>query len=267
MIKEYCKFMAKEYKYTANWKPYEGIKVGDWTKLETGFRPWLDKVALDSEIIDDLKSVMRGSLDTIMTTKSKLPPMCLSHKVSIDAGISGGPVKISATKEGGFFAIFQDIQQISAKPSSFQEKIRELDEEYVAIISSVTKVSKGLLVIFSESKASFTLPAEFNFSLDKMHHELNSINLNFDISIAYSDAGVSVFQAEPGRELIPFVVIERVKPHEVRDLRRGRNPEPKMSYSLAPQSVVKRAPRSVKPTEKYDIQPFSYTDFFETMEL
>lgn len=279
MRKEYFEALTNEYGYTANWKPNESVQVGDWTNIATGFKPWLNRVlantTLDMEINDGLHNVMRGSLEKVAKTKRKLAPMCLSHQISIDAGISGGPAKIRATKAGGFFAIFQDYQEISAKPSSFQKKMHELDEAYVAIISSVTCVSKGFLVIFNEDTASFTLPIGFDYSLEQMLHEPASINLNFDFNVSYTDAGVIAFQAESDKILTPFVKIAKVKPHREltdRALRQGRNPAlkksvPKKSHPMAPQGVANREPRFVQLTEKYDIQPFSYTDFFETMEL
>ena len=279
MRKEYFKALTNEYGYTANWAPSESVEVGDWTNLEAGFKPWLNRVlnntTLDMEINDGLHNVMRCSLEKVAKTERKLAPMCLSYQVSIDAGISGGPAKIRATKAGGFFAIFQDIHEISAKPSSFQEKIHELDEEYVAIISSVTCVSKGFLVIFNEDTASFTLPIGFDYSLEQMLHKPDLINLDFDFKASYTNAGVIAFQAQSDKMLIPFVKIAKVKPHGEltgRALRQERNPAlkksaPRKSHPMAPQGVANRAPRSVQLTEKYDIQPFSYTDFFETMEL
>ena len=279
MRKEYFEAMTNEYGYTANWKPNESVAVGDWTNIATGFKPWLNRVlantTLDMEINDGLHNVMRGSLGKVAKTNRKLAPMCLSYQVSIYAGISGGPAQIRATKAGGFFAIFQDIHEISAKPSSFQEKIRELDEAYVAIISSVTCVSKGFIVIFNEDTASFTLPIGFDYSLEQMLHVPGSINLDFDFNVSYNDAGVIAFRAESDKMLTPFVKIEQIRPHREifdRTLQQGKSSAlkksaPKNSHPMAPQGVANRAPHSVQLTEKYDIKPFSYTKYFETMEL
>lgn len=274
MRKEYFKSMADTYGYTANWEPNESVKVGDWTSIETGLKPWLNRVmnntTLDMEINDGLHNVMKGSLGKITKTRDEQASMCLSHQVFIEAGISGGPAKIRATKAGGFFAIFQDIQKISAKPSSFQEKIQELDEEYIAVISSVTHVKKGLLVIFSEDTASFTLPIGFNYTLEEMNNEHNSIKLDFDFNVSCTNSGVIAFQAEPGKMLTPFVKIEKIKPR-IRLIdnaaRQGRVPVPAMSNVMLPKANAARARRSAQPVKKYVIQPFSYTDFFETMKL
>ncbi|MCM1439542.1 MAG: hypothetical protein NC131_10140 [Roseburia sp.] len=258
MRKEYFKSMADTYGYTANWEPNESVNVGDWTSIETGLKPWLNRVmnnkTLDMEISDGLHNVMKGSLGKITKTTEEQASMCLSHQVFIEAGISGGPAKIRATKAGGFFAIFQDIQKTSAKPSSFQKKIQELNEEYIAVISSVTHVRKGLLVIFSEDTASFTLPIGFNYTLEELNNENNSIRLDFDFNVSHTNSGVIAFQAEPGKMLTPFVKIEKIKPR-IRVIsgvaRAGIAPVPEKSNVM----------------QKYVIQPFSYTDFFETMKL
>lgn len=274
MRKEYFKSMADIYGYTANWAPNESVEVGDWTSIETGLKPWLNRVVnnttLDMEINDGLHNVMKGSLGKITKTRDEQASMCLSHQVFIDAGISGGPAKIRATKAGGFFAVFQGIQKISAKPSSFQDKIQELDEEYIAVISSVTHVKKGLLVIFSEDSASFTLPIGFNYTLDEISNEHNSIKLDFDFNVSHTNSGVIAFQAEPGKMLTPFVKIEKIKPpikvfHDV--VRQGRTPVLTKSHVTLPQANAARVHRSARPTKKYIITPFSYTDFFETMKL
>lgn len=274
MRKEYFKSMADTYGYTANWAPNESVEVGDWTSIETGLKPWLNRVVnnttLDMEINDGLHNVMKGSLGKITKKRDEQASMCLSHQVFIDAGISGGPAKIRATKAGGFFAIFQGVQKISAKPSSFQEKIQELDEEYIAVISSVTHVKKGLLVIFSEESASFTLPIGFNYTLDELKNEHNSINLDFEFDVSYNNSGVIAYQAESGKMLTPFVKIEKIKPHikVFHDgVRQGRTSAPKMFYGLFPSANAAHTSRSAQPTKKYVTQPFSYTDFFETMKL
>lgn len=279
MRKEYFNSLEQEYGYTANWAPNESVAVGDWTNIATGFKPWLNRVrtntTLDMEINDGIHNVMRGSLEKVATKRRKLAPLCMSHQISIDAGISGDPAKIRATKAGGFFAIFQDLYEISAKPSSFKEKIHELDETYVAIISSVTYVSKGVLVIFSKDTASFTLPIGFDYSLDKMKKEPNLINLDFDFDLSCTSEGVIAFKAESDKMLAPFVKIEQIELHREltgRALRQGRNPAVRKSASknfkpMAPQGVANRASRSVQLTEMYDIKPFSYAEYFETMEL
>ena len=273
MLKEYFQNLA-ERDYTANWKPNEGVKVGEWTNIATGFIPWfnriVDNTALAIEINKGLHSVMKGSLKKIYTETRELAPMCMYHQVSVDVGISGGPAKIKAQKAGGYFAIFQDLYEISAKPASFQKKIQELDEAYVAIISSVTHVRKGLLVIFDEDTASFTLPIGFDYSLEQMHHEPGAINLDFDFNISSSNAGVMVYQAKPDKMLTPFVKIEQTVPTgglTSRVSRQRKASVPTMSYVMGPQDFADSAPRSVQPTEKYVLKPFSYTDFFETMEL
>lgn len=274
MRKEYFKSMADTYGYTANWAPNESVEVGDWTSIETGLKPWLNRVVnnttLDMEINDGLHNVMKGSLGKITKKRDEQASMCLSHQVFIDAGISGGPAKIRATKAGGFFAIFQGVQKISAKPSSFQEKIQELDEEYIAVISSVTHVKKGLLVIFSEESASFTLPIGFNYTLDELKNEHNSINLDFEFDVSYNNSGVIAYQAEPGKMLMPFVKIEKIKPRirVIGDVARmGMAPVPAKSSVMLPKANAARTRRSTQPTKKYVTQPFSYTDFFETMKL
>lgn len=274
MRKEYFKSMADTYGYTANWEPNESVNVGDWTSIETGLKPWLNRVmnntTLDMEINNGLHNIMKGSLGKITETIDEQASMCLSHQVSIEAGISGGPAKIRATKAGGFFAIFQDIQKFSAKPSSFQKKIQKLNEEYIAVISSVTHVKKGFLVIFSEDTASFTLPIGFNYTLDEMKNKHNSIKLDFDFNVSCTNSGVIAFQAEPGKMLTPFVQIEKIKPLKriiSNAARQGKIPVPAMSNVMLPKSNAACAHRSAQPMKKYVIQTFSYTDFFETMKL
>lgn len=274
MRKEYFKSMADKYGYTANWAPNESVNVGDWTSIETGLKPWLNRVmnnkTLDMEISDGLHNVMKGSLGKIAKTTEEQASMCLSHQVFIEAGISGGPAKIRATKAGGFFAIFQDIQKTSAKPLSFQKKIQKLNEGYIAVISSVTHVRKGLLVIFSEDTASFTLPIGFNYTLEELNNEHNSIRLDFDFNVSHTNSGVIAFQAEPGKMLTPFVKIEKIKPRirVISDVARAViAPVPAKSKGMLRKAHGLRARCSVRTMQKYVIQPFSYTDFFETMKL
>lgn len=111
MRKEYFKSMADTYGYTANWEPNASVNVGDWTSIETGLRPWLNRVmnntTLDMEINDDLHNVMKGSLGKITKTRDEQASMCLSHQVFIEAGISGGPAKIRATKAEDFLLFFK----------------------------------------------------------------------------------------------------------------------------------------------------------------
>ena len=68
--------------------------------------------------------------------------------------------------------------------------------------------------------------------------------------------------------LTPFVKIEKIKPR-VRVfgdmVRQGRVPA--MSDVMLPKAHAACTRRSARPMKKYVIQPFSYTDFFETMKL
>lgn len=271
MRKEYFKALEGKYGYTANWAPNEDVQIGAWTDIESGFIPWINRVRKNNtpemEINDGLHNVMRGVLEEVTTKKKKLAPMFMSHQVSMDAGISGGPASIKAKKAGGFFAVLQDIYEISAEPASFQEKLQELNKTSVALISSVTYVKKGIIVIFSEDTASFTLP--IGFSLDTMINKPGEVDL--DVAFSYTSEGMIAYKAEPGKKLTPFVKIHVVNSigHKTpaAPSRKGKSPIPTMSYVMGPQDFVNSAPRFVKPTETYDIQPFSYTDFFETMKL
>lgn len=240
MIREYLSSLEKCYGYTGNWQPNSLVHVGDWADVELGFLPWLKGflgISYKSlEINKNLHSVMRGSLGDLDVKKEKRASMMLSHDVSIGAAESGRAVSIKAQKKGGFFAVFQEVQEYGAQPAAFRDKLRELNKTSVAVVAGATYVKKGFLVVFNRNTASLTLSG--GSSLDVLIKEPSLMNLDFDIS--YECEGIAVYQAEPSRPLIPFLKIyiaEREK-HNGFD---GR---------LAVAS------------EDYGIAPFSYNDFF-----
>lgn len=103
---------------------------------------------------------------------------------------------------------------------------------------------------------------------NEMNNEHNSIRLDFDFNVSCTNSGVIAFQAEPGKMLMPFVKIEKIKPR-IRVfggmVRQGKGSA--MSDVMLPKANAAHARRSVRLMKKYVIQPFSYTDFFETMKL
>ncbi|MBR1390423.1 MAG: hypothetical protein IJ567_03095 [Lachnospiraceae bacterium] len=242
MIREYLSSLEKNYGYIGNWQPDCPIQVGNWADVELGFLPWLkDCLGISNkhlEINKNLHSVMSGKLENIEVKKEKRTALTLSHNVSISMSESCGTVSIKAKKAGGFFAVFQDVHEINAEPVSFRDNLEKLHKTSVAVVSGVTYVKKGTLVIFNQETASIQL-AGSSSSLAALLD--NKIGINMDFDISYECAGLAMYQAESGKPLVPFLklyIAEQDKQNGFRGqaARRGRN---------------------------YDIMPFSYQDFFE----
>lgn len=241
MIKEYLNALEKNYGYTGNWQPNCPIHVGDWADVELGFLPWLKEFLGIShkglEINRNLHSVMSSSLGDLDVKKEKRASLTLSHNVSINMSESSQAVHIKAQKKGGFFAVFQDIQEYSAEPESFKGKLQNLNTTSAAIVSGVTYVKKGILIVFNKNTAALTLSG--GSSLEALMGKPASINMDFDIS--YECEGIAVYQAEPAKPLIPFLKIYIAE----QDKQNGFDGH------------------SSQFKNNYDIMPFSYNDFFK----
>lgn len=242
MVREYLRNLEKNYGYTGNWQPNSPIDVGNWSDVELGFLPWLKQFLGISyqniEINKNLHSVMTGSLDGIAVQKEKRAPMTLSYKISMSMSESCHGVRITAQKKGGFYAAFQDMQEVSADPVSFRDKLDGLDKDSVAIVSGVTYVKKGILIVFAQEAASLTLSGNFSSLMELLDKQPV---LNTDFQISCESEGIAAFQAEPGKPLIPFMKIYIAE----RDKQRGF------------------CGRSARPGRNYDITPFSYDTFFD----
>lgn len=251
MRKEYFSSLEEIYGFTGNWAPSDDVQVGDWTDVEYGFIPWLKETAgiitREMEISKKLHGIMKGSLGQLDVKVIKKAPLFMSYNVSVEAGVSGAPISIKAQKKGGFFAIFQDIYEESADPVSFKDKLNELNKTSIAIVSGVTRVKKGILVIFSHNAASISLP--INFSLDALQNAPAAINLDFVLS--HQSEGVLAFQAEPQKQLIPFVKIHIAE----------REKQSRFDGSFV------RDGNSSCSENNYSIEPFSYTNFLKSSNL
>lgn len=245
MIREYLSSLEKYYGYTGNWQPNCPVHVGDWADVELGFLPWLKEflgISYKSlEINKNLHSVMTGSLGDLEIKKEKRASMTLSHNVAIEMSESCQAVNIKAQKKGGFFAVFQGMHEYSAEPVSFKDKLYNLDKTSVAVVSGVTYVKKGILIVFNKNTASLTLAG--GSSLEALMDKPSSINMDFDIS--YECEGIAVYQAEPERPLIPFLKIYIAE----QDKQSGFHGQ------------------SSHPKNNYDIIPFSYNDFFNNIRV
>lgn len=240
MIKEYLSSLEKNYGYTGNWQPNSPVEVGSWTDIELGFLPWLKQLVgiryKSLEIDKNLHSIISGSLGNLDLKKEKRAPVTLSHNVSIDINGTGQPVSIKAQKKGGFFAVFQDIYEQKADPTLFRCELDKLNRTSIAVVSGVTYVKKGILVVFNKNMASFSLSK--GFSLDAWTDNPSLIDLDFNVSS--NNEGLVVYQAESSRPLIPFIdiyIAERAK-------QKGFDG------------------RFLQTESSYDITRFSYTDFF-----
>lgn len=259
MLKEYFSSLEDTYGFTGNWEPSESVQVGDWVDVKSGFLPWLKNAVGIENATEDLNrslhNIMKNSLSGVATKRKKKAPMLLYHDVSVEVGVSGGPASIKALKKGGFFAIFQDVYEVSADPESFKNGLSKVDKTSIAIVSGITYVNKGILVVFSHDAASITLPIKG--SLETMLNDPALIDLDFALS--YQSEGVIAFQAEPGKELYPFVKIHTVgKKQEIqRNLRRSAM----RRTAMMPQGNIAQAFSSPRLEDDYVIEPFSYTDF------
>jgi len=251
MRKEYFSSLEEIYGFTGNWEPSDSVQVGDWTDVEYGFLPWLkETVGITSkelEISKKLHGIVKGSLAQLDVKIKKKAPLFMSYNVSVEAGVSGAPVSIKAKKKGGFFAVFQDIYEESADPVSFRDRLKELNRTSIAIVSGVTRVKKGILVIFSHNAASISLP--INFSLDAIQNDPAAINLDFALSC--QSEGILAFQAEPQKQLFPFVKIHIAE----------REKQSRFDGSFV------REGNSLCSENNYSIEPFSYTKFLKRFNL
>lgn len=241
MIGEYLKSLEKEYGYTGNWQPNCPIQVGNWADVELGFLPWLKEFLGISykclQINQDLHSVMAGVLDGIDVKKEKRAPFSLCYGASWSMSASCDAVNIKSEKKGGFFAIFQGIKEINAEPKSFRDKLETLDKTSVAVVSGLTYVKKGILIIFTQEASSLTLSGKSS-SFAGLLDDPGAIDMNFNVS--YENEGAAVYRAEPDKPLVPFFKI----------------------YIAEKDKQSGFCGYSARPGRNYDIMPFSYGEFF-----
>lgn len=241
MIKEYLSSLEKCYGYIGNWQPNCPVQVGNWTDVELGFLPWLKGFLgisyTNLEINRDIHGIMTETLNNIEIKKEKRASLTLSHNISLNMSGDCSAVSIKAKRKGGFFAIFQDIQEVTADARSFRDGLEQLSKPSVAVISGVTYVKKGLLVVFNQAEASLTLSGEA-YSLAGLTDAPSSVKMDFHVSCGCD--GTAIFQAEPTRPLIPFLKIYIAE----KDKKNGFSG------------------RASRPGRNYDIMPFSYLNFF-----
>lgn len=241
MIKEYLSSLEKCYGYTGNWQPNCPVHVGDWTDVELGFLPWLKEFLgikyTKLEINQNLHSIMTETINNLEIRREKRASLTLSHNISLNMSGDCSAVSIRAKKRGGFFAVFQDIQDVIAEAQSFRNELDKLNSTSIAVVSGVTYVKKGILVVFNEEEASLTLSGKA-YSLAGLIDDPSSTNMDFHVSCGCD--GIAIFQAEPAKPLIPFLKIYIAE----RDKKNGF------------------CGRASRPGKNFDITPFSYQDFF-----
>lgn len=241
MVKGYLSSLEKCYGYTGNWQPNCPVRVGDWTEVELGFLPWLKGFLgirySNLEIAQDLHSIMTETLDGLKLKKEKRASSALSHNISLEMSGDCGAVSIKAKRRGGFFAVFQDILEVTADAQSFRDGLDKLNKTSIAAVSGVTYVKKGILIIFDQEEASVTLSGKA-CSLARLTDDLSSIDM--DLHISCGSNGTAIFQAEPSKPLVPFLKIYIAE----RDKKNGF------------------CGRASRPGRSFQIMPFSYQDFF-----
>ncbi|MDE6020232.1 MAG: hypothetical protein K2H01_04430 [Ruminococcus sp.] len=241
MIKEYLSSLEKCYGYTGNWQPNCPVQVGNWTDVELGFLPWLKRFLgisyANLDINQSIHSIMTETLNGVESKKEKRASLTLSHNVLLNMSGDCSAVSIKAKKRGGFFAVFQDVQEVTADAQSFRNGLDQLNKPSVAVISGVTYVKKGILVVFNQEEASLTLSGEA-YSLAGLTDAPSSVKMDFHVSCGCD--GTAIFQAEPTKPLVPFFKIYIAE----KDKKNGFSG------------------RASRPGRNYDITPFSYQDFF-----
>ena len=245
MIREYLNSLEKCYGYTGNWQPNCPVQVGNWTDVEIGFLPWLKSFLgiryENLEINQNIHSIMTETLSDVESKKEKRASLTLSHNVSLNMSGDCSAVNIKAKKKGGFFAVFQDVQEVTAGARSFRNGLERLNKPSVAVVSSVTYAKKGILVVFNQEEAALTLSGEA-YSLAGLTDAPSSLKLDFHVSCGCE--GTAIFQAEPSKPLVPFLKIYIAE----KDKKNGFSG------------------RTSRPGRNYDITPFSYQDFFHMHE-
>lgn len=105
--------------------------------MELGFLPWLKGFLgisyTNLEINQDIHSIMTETLSDVEIKKEKRASMTLSHNVSLSMSGDCSVVSIKAKKRGGFFAIFQDVQEVIADARSFRDGLERLNKTSVVV--------------------------------------------------------------------------------------------------------------------------------------